>query len=443
MTRESGDGSARAESLGEGRIERIDRMPMASPCGAPVSESGSPSRKDPVHDVRRDRALAAQALACYARLSRMMHSLRWRRQLRANMDRLREARELEAPVRELLSREPGRSLKGLRARRERLEGLARRRLWRLMRREGLSYIEVLGHLERLLCEPVPPPPGLDEPVLLEGTQSGRHLLSWPGTWVFALFVLANRYGPERFGHPGPLLGLGAALVAVFHFRYTGRFWLTSKRLVWQPRFGTPVQVSLASISPGGIQALPAWGEVRVDGDRSITIRHVECSGRLAALLDLHRCAPFLGAVDGRPRVNEVSVVPAWRLSEGGRKGERMEPGVAVLRPGYAAFLPAHRVAEVFRGWVGPHVPTPEVDVTLELLVDHLRLLPEADFDAHLRQAVFSHGGELWLANEVRSHSAPGTGRVFRLGGRGRDMELKLDLAQAEAVHRIARQWPQA
>ena len=419
-------------------------MLMASPRGAPVSESGSPSPEDdPEQGAWRDTALVVRSLACYARLSRMMHSLRWRRQLRAHVEWLREARELESPVRELLARERSRSLKGLRARRERLEGLARRRLARLMRREGLSFTEVLTHLERLLCEPAPPPPGLDEPVLLEGTQSARHLLSWPGTWVFGLLVLTNRFGLERYGNPVPLLVMGSALVLFFHLRYTGRFWLTSRRLVWQPRFGAPVQVTLASIAPGGVSSLPAWGEVRVDGDRSVTVRHVGCAGRLAALLDLHRCAPFLGAVGGKPRVNEVSVVPAWRMPESAPKGTRAEPGVAVLRPGYAAFLPSHRAAEVFRGWVGAKALAHEADVTLELLVEHLRLLSEADFDAHLRQAVFSHGGELWLANEVRSHSAPGAGGVFRLGGRGRDMEMRLDLAQAEAAHRIARQWPRA
>jgi hypothetical protein len=381
-----------------------------------------------------------RALACYTGLLRMMRSPRWKRLLRANPERLREARELEPLLRELLAHGEGCSQGLLLLQRKRLEVLARKRLSHFTRRGASSLTEMLGRLETLLGEPLPQPPGHDEPVLLEGRQGWRHLLSWPGTWVFALLAVTNRYGLERFGRPAPLLVAGGALVLYFHLRCTGRFWLTSKRLMWQPRFGEPVQVSLASIASGGISAMPAWGEVRVEGERTLTVRHVGHAGLLASLIDLHRQSPFAGAVDGTPRVHEVSVLPAWRAPEDARPGQRAEPGVAVLRPGYAAFLPAEGYAEVFRGLAGPGARKPEADVTVEVLVEHMRLLSEAEFDVRMRQAVLASGGELWHADEMRSGPVPGSGRVYRLGARGVGVELRLDAAQVEATDRIVRRW---
>jgi hypothetical protein len=277
-------------------------------------------------------------------------------------------------------------------------------------------------------------------VLLEGRQGLRHLLSWPGAWVFALLALTHRYGLERFGRPvAPMLLAGGALVLYYQLRCTGRFWLTAKRLVWQPRFGEPVQVALASIGPQGISGVHAWGEVRVEGERTLTVRHAGQAGLLASLLELHRQQPFAGAVDGTPRVHDVSVLPALRAPVSARSGQRAEPGVAVLRPGYAAFLPSERYADVFRGLTGPGARAPEADVTVELMVEHLRLLSESEFDVRMRQAVLASGGELWHAEEVRSALASDSGRV-RLGARGVGMELLADAAQVEATHRIVRRW---
>lgn len=411
-------------------------MILASPNGVPPNPASSLNEGSAESDARHAWEVGTRALACYTGLLRVMRSPRWKRLLRAHPDRLREARELDADVRELL--EDGNPHGLLRLQRNRMEALARKRLAHFTKQQGASLLEVLGRLETVLHEPLPQPPGHDEPVLLEGTQGWRQLLSWPGSWVFALFVITNRHGLERHGNPAPLLVVGGALALYFHLRCSGRFWLTSKRLLWQPRVGEPVQVSLESIAPGGITALPAWGTVRVEGDRVLTVRHAGRAGVLAALLDLHRRSPFLGEVDGRPRVREVSVLPAMSAPEGSRSGRKAEPGVAVLRPEYAAFLPAHRYAEVFRLFAGSDAPNPDADVTMELLVEQLRLLPEGEFDARLRQAVRVSGGELWLADEVRPGTA--SGLVYRVGGRGVGMEVRSDSAQAEMTDRIVRRW---
>ncbi|KFA87116.1 hypothetical protein [Archangium violaceum] len=413
-------------------------MLQASPNVVAHSDTGTPFEDGAGSGVREAAEVVAQGDACYTGLLRVMRSPRWKRLMRAQPDWLRGALRLETPVRELLARDGGGCPRLLRQR-ERLEVLARKRLSHFTRRGGASLGEVLGRLETLLSEPRPQPPGGDEPVLLEGRQGLRNLLSWPGTWVFALLAITNRYGLERFGRPAPMLFAGGALVLYYYLRCTGHFWLTAKRLMWQPRFGEPVQVSLASIGSKGISALPAWGQVRVEGDRAFTVRHAGQASLLASLLDLHRQSPFAGEVDGTPRVHEVSVLPAWRAPERARAGEKSEPGVAVLRPGYAAFLPAERYADVFRVLTGPGTRKPEADVTVELLVEHMRLLSEPEFDVRMRQVVLASGGELWHADEVRSGPAVDNGRV-RLGARGMGMELLADAAQAEATDRIVRRW---
>lgn len=413
-------------------------MLLASPHGVPPNPVSSLDEGSAESEARHAWEVGTRALACYTGLLRVLRSPRWKRLMRANPDRLREVRELEADVRELL--EDGAPHGVLRLQRKRLEALASKRLASFTRQQGASLLEVLGRLETLLNEPLPQPPGHGEPVLLEGTQGWRQVLSWPGSWVFALFVITNRHGLERHGNPAPLLIVGGALALYFHLRCSGRFWLTSKRVMWQPRVGEPVQVSLESIAPGGIRALPAWGTVRVEGDRVLTVRHAGRAGVLAALLDLHRRSPFLGEVDGTPRVREVSVLPAMSAPERSRTGQRAEPGVAVLRPDYAAFLPAHRYAEVFRLLAGPDAPSPDADVTMELLVEQLRMLPEGEFDVRMRQVVAASGGELWFADEVRPGTASGSGPVYRLAGRGVGMEVRSDSAQAEVTDRIVRRW---
>ncbi len=398
--------------------------------------------RDTTLDVDATSLEDAQALACYGELLRVLRSPRWRWRLRVRVDLLRLALALEPAVSGRLERSAAPVSRRLRSRRQRLERRARARLARLTRWRGTSLGEVLGRLERLVSEPLPELPGADEPVLFSGAQDGRHFLAWPGAWVFALFVLVHQHLLGRAASLWPVALVGAGLFAVYLVRYTGRFWLTATRLVWKPWLGEPVQVSLAANAADGNTALPAWGEVRVEAERGVTVRHAGAAGRLASLLELHRRSPFLGEVDGLPRVREVSVVPAWRVPEGRAPGSRAEPGVAVLRPGYAAFLPAHRSADVFRGLTGPgeRLARLDVDVSVEVLVQQLRLLSEADFDAYLRQAVFATGGELWFADEVRTGEAASARHVCLVGVRGVGMQLRPDPLQAEATQRIVRHW---
>lgn len=254
-----------------------------------------------------EEARLARATACYATLARQLASVRWRRHLRQHPHPLREALSLEVVLPE------GPAGRRPRRLRTRLERLARRRLSRFTRQPAESLGDVLGRLEALVHAPLPQLPDASEPVLLHGHQGWRHFLSWPGSWVFLLLILTNRVGLERLGRPGPLLLVGGALCLYFHLRCSGRFWLTPHRLLWQPRYGEPVQVSLDSLSSDSISSLPAWGEVRVHGDRSFTVSHAGLAGRLAELLKHHLQPSFRERVEHAPSEEAVVVVrPAAR-----------------------------------------------------------------------------------------------------------------------------------
>lgn len=275
-----------------------------------------------------------------------------------------------------------------------------------------------------------------EPVLLSGTQRWYHVLSWPASWVFLLLVVANRYGPERLGHPGPVLAAGAGLVLYFFFRHSGTFHLTPQRLRWTPRFGKPVEVPLESISAGGVSHRQAWGEVHVEGARRVAVSHASQASQLAALVELHRQPLFLGRVGGQSPVSEVAHFEVWRSQEALASGERAEEGLVVVRPEYVAFLPAHRQAEVVRGLLGPAASGARVEVPVGLLVEQLRWLPEDDFDRHLAQAVRASGGMRWPASEVR-HVTPARSREYHLLARGQVLAGRPDADDHETLSRMA------
>jgi hypothetical protein len=275
-----------------------------------------------------------------------------------------------------------------------------------------------------------------EPVLLTGTQRWYHVLSWPASWVFFALVLANRYGPERLGHPGPVVAAGAGLVLYFFFRHSGTFHLTPRRLRWAPRFGRPVEVPLESIAAGGVSHRQAWGEVHVQGEKRVAVSHASRASQLAALVELHRQPLFLGRVGGQPPMSDVTHFEVWRSTESQDSGERAEEGLAVVRPGYVAFLPADRHDEVVRGLLGPAASGARVDVPVGVLVEQLRWLPEDDFDRHLEQAVRASGGMRWPASEVR-HLTP-RGREYHLLARGQVLAGRLDAEGHEELRRMAR-----
>jgi hypothetical protein len=275
-----------------------------------------------------------------------------------------------------------------------------------------------------------------EPVLLSGTQRWYHVLSWPASWVFLLLVVANRYGPERMGHPGPVLAAGAGLVLYFFFRHSGSFHLTPRRLRWTPRFGKPVEVPLESIASGGVSHRQAWGQVQVQGAQRVAVSHALHASELAAMVELHRQPLFLGRVGGQSPVSEVAHFEVWRSEESHAGGEPAEEGLAVVRPGYVAFLPAGRHAEVVRGLLGPAASGARVEVPVGLLVEQLRWLPEDDFDRHLEQAVRASGGVRWPASEVR-HVTPRR-REYHLMARGQVLAGRPDAEGHEALGRMAR-----
>jgi hypothetical protein len=71
-----------------------------------------------------------------------------------------------------------------------------------------------------------------------------HFVSGPGAFVLLLVLIAS---------------------VVYTVLRSGRFWLTSERLVWKPLVGEPVQIPLRSIPEDGIRSFLL--SVRVEGER--------------------------------------------------------------------------------------------------------------------------------------------------------------------------------
>ncbi len=83
----------------------------------------------------------------------------------------------------------------------------------------------------------------------------------------------------------PLLG---ALGYLLQSRRSGRFWLTGKRLVWQPTGKNPIHIPLHAITPGGVRLRSARSVgVRLVDGRSIHLDYIQGAERLATLLEQH------------------------------------------------------------------------------------------------------------------------------------------------------------
>jgi len=289
-------------------------------------------------------------------------------------------------------------LQTLQAQQTRLDALARKRLagpWGL---ERLSFVEVLEQLETVLLEPV----------LLEALDD-RHLKRFLLPCCLGAMALAwcAHEGMRQYLDPAVSLLLATLLVLVFgqlllvlvSTWLTGRFWLTPKRLVWQPSFGQRVQVRLASIAPADITCLPGGSELQVRGEQSITLHSTFLAEPLAALLAHYRQP----SVPKPPRLLEVVTYPARMLRPPGIGAQHEEHGLVVLRPGFVAFLPEPQPSSLFLLFthlLGPGHDHLLRDLPMERLVERLRVLSDARFEECLVQAFHVRKGQCWSPTQV-------------------------------------------
>jgi hypothetical protein len=233
-------------------------------------------------------------------------------------------------------------------------------------------------------------------------------------------------------------GLFSALMVLYAAR-AGEFWLTSDRLVWKPIVGDPVAVSLRSIRAGGIQVERLSRSVRVQGDRIVRVRYAEPVEKLAALLEMRRQPPFLGASRGGLRLSQVSLYEAT-LQEGLGAGAR--PGLAVLRPQGISFIPRGTGREALKALTGAPPPD-ELNLEESWILEELRWLTEAEFDAGLARVVEATGGVHWSAWEARRARGAPVWKKIHITRGPQSLAGKVDWSQQAAAERIFESWPSA
>jgi len=341
-----------------------------------------------------------QARERYTLLTRNLASFRWQGALRGQPDLLKQTREQEAELTEVLAyvehragrehwprQHPGlRVLQELRALRAKLERLAHKRLAQSALQSGASLEEALGALEALTLALPPQPPGADDPVLFEDW-----MLSWPSP---------------------------------------GRVWLTPKRLLWQPWSGEPVQLPLASLERDDVPLLPGWLGVHLKR-MGLTLFSLSSSDTLASLLRLGLRTETLA--HEQPQVPGVVTHLAYCPHEDMEMPRRW--GLGVFGPHGVALLPArHRTfLDLCLSLVGIRArqPRPSELRRLEALVEHLRRLPFGEFEQALRELTQARGGSFWPSTKPPLRRRTGQDVTLQAG------KQRLVVTQPEyAVHQF-------
>jgi hypothetical protein len=387
----------------------------------------------------------------YATLEKQLSGLAWKRRLRAQADFLQEVIDQEAPLDEALTRARRRGevegwpeslpalepLRDVLRRREHVGTLVRKRLTELaVPPDATELRKDLAALRSILQEPPILLPAPDETRILE---ISRNTSIPPPLLVLILLVIPLlRVAVSLMGPAAVLLilGLFSTLIALAVSR-AGDFWLTSDRLVWKPVIGKPRSVSLRSIRPGGIQVERLARGVRVQGDRIVHVRYAEPVEKLAALLEMHRQPPFFGASRGGLRLPQVSLYEA-ALHEG--PGGATRQGVAVLRPQGVSFIPrgtGHKALQAITG----EPPPKELNVEVSWVLEELRWLTEAEFDANLARVVDATGGVHWSAWESRRKPGTPVWKEIYITRGPRSLVGKVDWSQQAAAERIFESWP--
>lgn len=403
--------------------------------------------------------LLEQARDHQTELLERLDSRRWQHQLHKRLESLRQVREQEAPLGKALERaerriqreswpesHPLRLLTGqLRAQRLEVETLVRNRLAELGGDEDATFAEALERLEAKVRELPPGPPGGDELVLLSGhAETLSRGLAWAialGALLAVLHALGDSEGPW-------LASLFALLVCVtgvgMVLRLRTRYWLTPRRLVWRPLLGGTEQIPLNTIQPDGVVASPEWESprtLRIVGRQSVTLQELQQLEILEALLELHRRPPLLGRVSGLPAY-PLAMFPAERRLKNPHIEYPAQPGVIVMRPAYVAFLAEQGLDSILSGLSGTWPNERPKSLTLLLLLQQLRLLPEADFDRCVEEAVRASGGELWPVATITHGPIPSGGGHQFTSDRDAVLTGFPRSAQRDAIGRVMHHWPE-
>ncbi|HYI03218.1 hypothetical protein [Hyalangium sp.] len=386
----------------------------------------------------------------YAALEKRLRGVLWRRRLRAH-DGLQEVLDQEGPLDEALGRARKRMelegwpetlpvfepLRDVLRHRARVGALVRKRLAELAVPLGTANLgEELALLRSVVREPPSLVPAREETRILE---MKRNASIPPPVAILLLLIGPILSLVPTFAGPALFLFVAGILVTLvgLYVARAGEFWLTSDRLIWKPVVGDPVAVSLRSIRPGGIQLERLSRSVHVQGDRIVHVRYAEPVERLAALLEMHRQPPFLGASRGGLRVSQVSLYEATLRSG---PGTRPRQGMVALRPEGVSFVPVGTGREALKALTG-EPPSEGLSLEVSWVLEELRWLSESEFDEHLARVVAATGGVHWSAWEVRRAREVPVWKEIHITCGPQSLVGKVDWSQQAAAERVFESWP--
>ncbi|MET0405594.1 MAG: hypothetical protein ABW123_24460 [Cystobacter sp.] len=345
------------------------------------------------------------ARARYQALNNLLEDRRWKRRLGKDLGPLDEVARQEPDFEEALSAIQHRAQKEdwprehpvldtvreVLRRRDRLDALLDKQLGSRPSPEppAPSRLERLTRL-RALCVRAPVPSLVPGEILLAEGHSHPSALPF-SAHVVGLFLLVLVSSTLFLGLcVGLAVGVGAGMIPLLlrAWRRSARYWLTPERLVWEAFPGELTQLLLRDIPPNGV-SVPFTNGIHVAGPHETLTLGMgrDEQQRMLATLELYRRAPLLGHAASRP-LPDVVCFPAT-LQPGA-----VREGCAILRPGYLAFLPEDRLADVFQAVTGE--PWTHLPLELRHVLETLRHLPSgAEFDASIERAVAQAEGVLW------------------------------------------------
>lgn len=414
------------------------------------SRESGPSAEDVRRQLEGRVEVVEAARERYSRLESLLSERRWKRRLREQPGAIQEVLRHESALDEALSRIQRRAevdgwpeelpvlaaVREVRSRRVRLEALVLKRLGSLTRlSEAPALLESLARLEGLVLQPLPVEPAEGEVRLLEG-KPGVEFLVAVGYLVFVLGQVAA----DILGLNGALVVLASILVvlvlALSSQLKTGRYWLTSERLVWKPFRGELVQVPLRSIREGGVRLDAIGLGVHVEGERSLYIRDEQHARRLAALLEMRRQPPFLGLSASGRQVDAACYEATLR------EGRSVVKGHAVLGRDFVAFFPEGQGRQALCAITGASSPPQRVPLEVPWLIEQLRFLPsEAAFDECVTRAAAAVGGVRWSLSEARYRTGLPVWKEIRFTAGPRVLSGKVDWSQQSMAEWLVSGWP--
>ncbi|RKH26006.1 hypothetical protein D7Y13_22330 [Corallococcus praedator] len=215
---------------------------------------------------------------------------------------------------------------------------------------------------------------------------------------------------------------------------SGQVRITSERLLWKPAFGAPQAVRLGTIPDGGITVDDFSLDLRVKGDRQMHARAVLDAMEVAALLELHRQPPLRGAARRGVRLERVAILSAT-LEE---RGQEARQGHCVLHPGGVSFIPEQQGPKALQAITGKSTSLEAFHA--DGVLEALRWLPRAEFDACVASVVKATGGTFWDARSARHVPGTSASKEVRIESGGSVLKGQWAWAQAAAVEAVLRDW---